>query len=74
MPQIYCYVPDEVAHQVQEKAAQAHLSVSKYLALLIKREVSAQWPENFFELFGQWQGEPIERPDQGGYEKRLDID
>jgi len=74
MPQIHCYVPDEVAKQIQEKAKQAHLSVSKYLALLINKEVSNSWPDNYFELFGQWQGEPLERAPQGNHEQRLDLD
>ena len=70
MPQLHCYVPDDLAKRLQEKAQQAHLSVSKYLALLIKKEVENQWPEGYFELFGSWQGDPLERPPQGDYEQR----
>lgn len=70
MSQLHCYVPDEVAKKLQAKAEQAHLSVSKYLALLIEREVENQWPGNYFELFGNWKGEPLERPDQGNFENR----
>ena len=70
MPQLHCYVPDDLAKRLQEKAQQAHLSVSKYLALLIKKEVENQWPEGYFELFGSWQGDPLERPPQGDYERR----
>ena len=71
MAQLHCCVPDEVARKLQARAKQAHLSVSKYLALLIEREVANQWPENYFELFGNWQGEPLERPDQGNFEISL---
>ena len=74
MSQLHCYVPDEVAKKLQVKAEQAHLSVSKYLALLIEREVENQWPENFFELFGNWQGIPLERFDQGNFGNRSDFE
>ncbi len=73
MPQLHCYVPDDLAKKFQGKARQMHLSVSKYLALLIKKEVEHQWPEGYFELFGAWQGEPLKRPAQGDYEQRSDF-
>lgn len=74
MPQLHCYVKDELADKLQLKAQQAHLSVSKYLALLVEKEVEAQWPEGYFDLFGSWQGDPLERPEQGEYEPRASID
>ena len=70
MPQLHCYVKEELAEKLQVKAEQAHLSVSKYLALLVEKEVETQWPEGYFELFGTWQGEPLERPAQGEHETR----
>ena len=74
MSQLQCYVSDELAKQFQKKAEQAHLSVSKYLEILVKKEVENQWPEGYFELFGTWQGEPLERPDQGSFEQRVEFD
>ena len=73
MPQLHCYVQDELAKKLQEKAKQAHLSVSKYLALLIEKEVENQWPKGYFELFGRWKGETLERPVQDDFEQRLDF-
>ena len=61
MSQLHCYVKDELAKRFQEKAALAHLSVSKYLATLVEREVKNQWPGGYFELFGNWRGDPLER-------------
>ncbi len=74
MSQLHCYVPDEMAKKLQAKAEQAHLSVSKYLALLIERDVKNHWPESYFELFGGWQGGPLNRPDQDVYEDRADFE
>ena len=45
MPQLHCYVPESTLEQLQQKAEQAHLSISKYLALLIKKDINEQWPE-----------------------------
>ena len=73
MAQLHCYVPDDVAEQFRKKAKHAHLSASKYLAKLIKREIHTQWPENYFELFGSWEGERLDRPQQGEYEKRAEL-
>jgi hypothetical protein len=71
MSQLHCYVADELAEKFKKKAESAHLPVSKYLALLVKREVEGQWPEHYFDCFGAWQGNPLERPEQGDFENRM---
>ena len=53
MPQLHCYVPETIAQQLQRQAAQLGLSVSAYLAELVKRDVNVGWPEGFeAALFG----------------------
>ena len=74
MPQLHCYVKEELAEKLQVKAQQAHLSVSKYLALLVEKEVETQWPEGYFGLFGSWNGDPLKRPPQGEHEERTSFD
>lgn len=33
-----------------------------------------EWPAGFFEeVIGGWHGEPLERPEQGEYEQRIEI-
>jgi hypothetical protein len=75
MPQLHCYVPEALAQQAQRRAAQSGLSLSRYLAELVKRDASASagWPEGYFDLFGAWEGAPLERPAQLPLEKRLKI-
>jgi hypothetical protein len=75
MTQLHCYVPEDIAHQAQRRAEQAGVSLSRYLAELVKRDtgVSASWPEGYFDLFGKWEGEPLERPPQLALEKRLEF-
>jgi len=71
MAQVHCYIPDDLASQLGKKAEKEHLSVSKYLAALVKKDISSGWPEGYFEqVFGGWEGEPLQRPEQGDYEQR----
>jgi hypothetical protein len=76
MAQLHCYVPEEVARQAQLKAAQSGLSLSRYVAELVKRDAvaSAGWPEGYFDLFGKWEGAPLECPSQLPLEKRLEME
>jgi hypothetical protein len=71
MPQLNLYVNDELAERVRKAADEADLSVSRYLAELVQREIETEWPAGFFEsVVGGWQGEPLERAPQGEYEAR----
>ncbi len=72
MAQLHCYVPEEIAQQAQRRAKQAGLSLSRYLAELVKRDAgaSATWPEGYFDIFGKWEGTPLERPSQLALEVR----
>jgi len=76
MSQLHFYVPDEVEKQIRNKAKQANLPLSRYLAELVKRETSQknQWPEGYFELFDQWEGESTVRPPQLPLEERMSFD
>ena len=71
MAQIHCYIPDNIAEKLKKKAKKNHLPTSKYLAKLIKNDVASSWPEGYFEqVFGQWEGKPLQRPAQGELETR----
>jgi len=74
MSQLYCDIPDELARKLEEKAKRVKMPVSKYLAKLIERDVEEQWPKDYFDCFGGWQGDPLERPKQGEYEQRTSFD
>lgn len=55
MAQLHFYIPDAIVDKIKVKTEQAHLSVSRYLAERVKREVANQWPEDDFEVFGKWE-------------------
>jgi hypothetical protein len=68
--QLHLYLPDQVAREVQKRAEARGISVSRYLAELVRREVGSGWPSGWFEgVVGKWDGE-LERPEQGGFEPR----
>ena len=75
MAQLHCYVPEEIAQQAQRRAAQSGLSLSRYLAELVKRDAGAgaSWPEGYFDIFEKWEGAPLERPPSVPLEERLKI-
>lgn len=71
MPQLHFYVPEKTADRIRQEAKAAGLSVSQYLAKVVKRELHPEWPEGFFEeVVGGWQGELLKRGEQGDYEAR----
>ena len=63
MPQLHLYVPDEVASLVRQRARARRMTVSGYLAELVRREVAAGWPPGFFDgIVRGWAGKPPSRP------------
>jgi len=74
VPQLHLYVPRELAAEIGRQARARGVSVSRYLADLVRREVGGGWPRGYFdEVPGGWVGEPLERPDQGAYELREEL-
>ena len=70
MPQLHLYVPKDEAAQLRARARAAGLSLSKYLASLVHRELATGWPKDYFETVpGSWKGE-LERLPQGEFEER----
>ena len=74
MPQLHFYLPDDVVKRIKQKASARGLSVSRYVAEIVRREVADEWPEGYFEnTVGCWEGEPLERPEQGEFEERDEL-
>ncbi len=75
MAQLHCYVPDEVANRIRRQAAQAGMSVSRYLAELACRDAGPEWPEGYAaRVFRCPEGGNMERTVQGEYEARTDLE
>lgn len=75
MAQLHLYLPADLADEVKERAKAEGLSVSAYLAAIVRSQLTRHWPEDFFStVVGGWVGEPLERPEQPPLERREDID
>ena len=74
MPQLHLYVPDTTAELLKRRAEERGLTLSKYLAEVVGKEVDdEEWPEGFFEdVLGSWEGE-LRRSLQSLYEEREDL-
>lgn len=74
MPQFHFYLPKEMIEKVRARARARGLSISRYVANIVRREFGGEWPEWFFEeVVGGWKGKPLERPSQGKFEKRNEL-
>ncbi len=74
MAQLHFYVPEETAELLRKRAEQQNLSLSKYLAKIIQREVSGGWPAGYFEtVFGSL-AEDFSRGEQPALEERLPLE
>ena len=74
MPQLHLYVPDTTAEFLKRRAEERGLTLSRYLAEVVRKEADTEkWPEGFFEdVLGTWEGE-LTRPPQGLYEERENL-
>jgi hypothetical protein len=50
------------------------MTVSGYLAELVRKEVASGWPPGFFDdVVGGWAGKPLRPPPQGRFERRAPL-
>jgi len=71
MGKVHCNLSEEEAEALRHRAKRAGLSVSQYLAKLIRSDLDADWPDGYFEqLFGNGGIASIERTPRCGFEKR----
>ena len=75
MAQLHCYLPDEQAQSLRQRAERAGMSVSRYLAELARNDLASDWPEGYFKrLFERDEIAPIERDAQSEFETRTRIE
>ncbi len=75
MPQLHFYVPDDIAEQIKARAALAKQPVSRYVAELVRRDVSQGWPKDYFErISGAAEGAAIRYEPLGLPEERLPLE
>ena len=71
MPQLHLYLPQREATELKTQARSKGMTLSRYLASLIRRELAPGWPKGYFDqVLGGWRGKPLERAPQGKPEPR----
>ena len=57
MPQLAIYIDDKLSKKLNKAIKVSGKSRSKWVADLIEAKLQDEWPEDFFELAGSWEGE-----------------
>jgi hypothetical protein len=75
VPQLSLYIDDKLRKSLEDKARARGVSLSRYVAQLLERDLAQQsdWPPGYFEeVLGGWKGD-LERPPQGKEEVREEL-
>ena len=72
MPQLAIYIDDKLSKKLNKAIKVSGKSRSKWVADLIEAKLQDEWPEDFFELAGSWEGE--ETPEEIMATIRKDLD
>ena len=63
MAQLHCSVDEATAARLAEEARKRGLSLSRYLAEIVRRELPEQWPEDYLHaVVGSCASFPIKEP------------
>jgi hypothetical protein len=54
MGQVTIYLDSEIEKKLKTAAKASKLSVSKWVAAIIKEKISTEWSQNVVELAGSW--------------------
>ncbi|MCK5842815.1 MAG: CopG family transcriptional regulator [Candidatus Sabulitectum sp.] len=54
MGQVTIYLDNELENKMKSAARAGHVSVSKWIAYLIRQRISTEWPLNVIALAGCW--------------------
>ena len=63
MPQLHFSVDSETASRLSQAAANQNVSLSHYLARMVKREVGGAWPDAYLDgVVGSCRDDPLIEP------------
>jgi predicted transcriptional regulator len=54
MGQVTIYLDNETESKLKRAAKSSHLSVSKWIASIIKEKITTEWPQDVINLAGAW--------------------
>lgn len=68
MAQLSLYLEEETMDLLRKKAVLANVSLSKYVAKLIRSDVSSGWPMGYWDLYGSIDDETFCEPAELAFE------
>ncbi len=54
MGQVTIYLESKIENKLKAAAQTSHLSVSKWIANIIKEKIATEWPQDVVNLAGSW--------------------
>jgi predicted nucleic acid-binding protein len=54
MGQVTIYLDTETENKLKQAAKSSHISVSKWVASVIKEKITTEWPQDVVKLAGSW--------------------
>jgi len=54
MGQVTIYLENEIENKLKAAAKTSNLSVSKWVANIIREKISTEWPQDVVKLVGSW--------------------
>ena len=54
MGQVTIYLENEIENKLKTAAKTSNLSVSKWVANIIREKISTEWPQDVVKLAGSW--------------------
>ncbi|MCK5674778.1 MAG: hypothetical protein KAH95_15470 [Spirochaetales bacterium] len=67
MGQVTIYLEDQIEIKMKSAAKSAELSLSKWIAGVIKDKISSEWPVSVINLSGAWEDFPSAAEIREGY-------
>ncbi|MEA1911510.1 MAG: CopG family transcriptional regulator [Spirochaetota bacterium] len=67
MGQVTIYLENSIETKMKSAAKSAELSLSKWIATVIKDKVSNEWPDSVIKLSGAWEDFPSVAEIREGY-------
>ncbi len=57
MGQVTIYLDNEIENKMKHAARANHVSVSKWVANIIRERISTEWPQDIVNLAGSWKND-----------------
>ena len=68
MAQLSLYLEEETMDMLKKKAVLANVSLSKYVAELIRNDAASGWPTGYGDLYGSIDDETFRKPAELSFE------